>query len=97
MPTVKWLPEALTDIERLHEFLRVKHPEAAARAASTILEGARLLESAPRIGRPMSDGTGRRELSLSFGASAYILRYMLEDDDAVVVIRVWHSRENRTE
>lgn len=94
---VKWVPEALADVERLRRFLLSKHPGAAARAVSTIIEGAKLLESSPQIGRPLADGTGRRELSLSFGSGAYMLRYILEDEHTAVVLRVWHSRENRTD
>ena len=95
MPAVKWLPEALGDIERLYTFLNDKSPEAAARAATAILKGATLLKTTPRIGRPMPDETGRRELFVLFGAGAYVLRYMNENDNTVVVIRVWHSREDR--
>jgi plasmid stabilization system protein ParE len=95
MAKVKWLPEALDDIERLYTFLKDKDQEAAARAASCILEGARLLKRSPRVGRPMPDETGRRELFIAFGAAAYVLRYMLEAADVVVVIRIWHSRENK--
>lgn len=92
---VVWLPAALEDVERLHQFLSEKSPAAAMRAAQTILEGARLLEAAPAAGRPMSDETGRRELFMAFGAGAYVLRYQIDPMDTVVVIRVWHSRENR--
>ncbi len=65
------------------------------RAAQTILEGARLLKSAPEAGRPLKDDTGRRELFLAFGIGAYVLRYKLDVAGTVVIIRVWHSRENR--
>ncbi len=95
MTTVKWLPEAVSDIERLHSFLKGKSPEAASRAAQTILKAAILLQSTPHIGRPMPDETGRRELFVPFGAGAYVLRYIQEDKNTVVVIRVWHSREDR--
>lgn len=42
----------------------------------------------------MDDGTGRRELILPFGAGAYVLRYKIDGED-VVIIRAWHSREDR--
>ncbi len=42
----------------------------------------------------MNDGTGRRELFIPFGPGAYVLRYIF-DQDIVVIIRAWHSRENR--
>ncbi len=95
MAEVKWLPEALDDLERLFAFLREKNPSAAVRAAQTILDGADLLLTSPRLGRPMPDQTQRRELFLPFASSAYVLRYMLEGDDTPVIIRVWHNREVR--
>jgi plasmid stabilization system protein ParE len=97
VPQIIWLTEALADIERLHAFLNSKSPEAAARAARAILEGAERLEAFPRIGRSMPDDTGRREFVIPFAAGAYVLRYILQNEDIVVIIRVWHNRENRWE
>ncbi|WP_238974639.1 type II toxin-antitoxin system RelE/ParE family toxin [Pelodictyon luteolum] len=73
-----------------------KSPLAAARAAKSILDGAGILTSMPDIGRPMEDDTGRREWVVSFGAGAFVLRYMRSENDTVVIIRVWHSKGNRT-
>jgi plasmid stabilization system protein ParE len=95
MARLKWLPEAIKDIERLYNFLKEKDTEAAKRAAYKILEGSTLLRASPRLGRPMNDNTERRELSVAFGAGSYVLRYVFESDDVVTIIRVWHSRENR--
>ncbi len=91
---LRWLPAAYEDIERLYDFLIAKSPDAAARAMELILDGRESLESMPEIGKPINDETGSRELLLPFGAGAYVLRYKLEGE-AVVVIRVWHSREIR--
>lgn len=96
MVKIKWLPEALNDVQRLYDFLYDKDINAAKRAALSILKGSSLLKTSPRIGRPMSDETGRRELFVAFGAGAYVLRYMLEDEHTAVIIRVWHSKEIRT-
>ena len=96
MPQIKCLPEALADIERLHAFLHEKSPDAAARAAKAILERAGFQKSIPDIGRPMDDDTGRREWVVSFATGAFVLRYMRDKNDTVVIIRVWHSKENRT-
>ena len=92
---LNWLPAASEDIDRLYQFLLDKNPMAAAEATKTILEGSEILINMPEIGRPMDDGTGRRELFLPFGAGAYVLRYKL-NADSIVVIRVWHSREYRS-
>jgi plasmid stabilization system protein ParE len=92
---VKWLPEALADVELLYDFLYDKSPDAAISAASIIFNGARRLKSTPRIGRPMPDETGRRELFISFGAGAYVIRYKYSGESTVIIVRVWHSREDR--
>jgi plasmid stabilization system protein ParE len=94
MATVKWLPGAITDIERLHKFLYDKSPEAASQAAKLILHAATILKAHPLVGRPMPDATDRRELFAAYGAGAYVLRYKLTKND-VIIIRVWHSREQR--
>lgn len=96
MVKIKWLPEALNDVQRLYEFLYDKDINAAKRAASSILEGSSLFKTSSHIGRPMPDETGRRELFIAFGAGAYVLRYMLENEHTVVIIRVWHSKEIRS-
>lgn len=92
--TVRWLAPALDDIRRLYEFLLEKDSRAAGRAVRAIRAGSSRLVDAPEIGRPLADGTGRRELLIPFGAGAYVLRYRIHDE-TVVVIRVWHSREVR--
>jgi len=95
MATLKWLPEALADVERLHEFLKDIDMQAADQCVEVILKGSRLLKATPHLGRPMQDDLGRRELFMQFGAGAYVLRYRLEGAGDVVIIRVWHSREDR--
>jgi len=93
---IVWRERALEDISRLHDFLFEKNEEAAAKAARVILRGSSLLEESPRLGRPMADGTGRRELFIPFGAGFYVLRYFLTND-IVIIVRVWHGREDRKE
>lgn len=94
MSEVIWLPEAIEDLERLHAFLTSKNPEAATKAAAVILKGAALLSDFPEMGKPMNDGTERRELFEPFGGGSYVLRYKIEEG-YVVIIRVWHSKEQR--
>jgi plasmid stabilization system protein ParE len=91
---VIWLHQAQGDIQRLFDFLLERDPVAAERAVRAIQTGARRLADHPQIGRPMSDDSGRRELLVPFGAGAHVIRY-LSQRERVVVIRVWHSREER--
>ena len=95
MVNVKWLPEALDDIQRPYYFLLDKDVTAAEQATASILKSSILLKTASRLGKPMSDESGRRELFMAFGAGAYVLRYKFENENAIVIIRVWHSKENR--
>jgi plasmid stabilization system protein ParE len=96
MSEVAWLPEALEDVQRLRLFLLDKNPIATVRVAKVLQDGAKLLASFPEAGYPMNDGTDRRELFLPFGASSYVLRYII-DGQIIAIIRVWHGRENRQE
>ena len=70
-----------------------KNPNAAARAAAAILDGADFLGAL--VGRPMRDETDRREWFVAYGAGAFVLRYLVEAEGAIVIIRVWDSREER--
>lgn len=94
--SLKWFPEALEDLNRLREFIRVHNPEAAARAAKRIREAARKLLDNPEIGRPVVDidRPGLRDWFVSFGQAGYWVRYLVTDD-TVIIVKTWHGRENR--
>ena len=96
MSKIIWLPEALEDIQRLRLFLEEKNPTAANRAGLILKAGAKRLVDFPERGYPMNDGTDRRELFLPFGTGGYILRY-ITDMEVIVIIRAWHSKEQRFE
>lgn len=92
-----FLPEADSDIERLFEFLLEENPAAAEKAMLSIDAGAKRLESFPELGVSMNDETGRRELFIPFGNSVYVLRYRIySESDEIVILRVWHGREQRS-
>jgi plasmid stabilization system protein ParE len=93
---IVWLPEPLEDVQRLRSFLEDKNPTAATRAGHVLQAGAKQLAGFPEIGFPMNDGTDRRELFLPFGTGSYVLRYII-DKQTVVIIRAWHSKEQRDE
>ena len=97
MPEVKWTKFALDDLERLFGFLKEKDPKAAQNAARKIRGIVDNLSVYPLMGKPMEDDTGRLELSAAFGKNGYVLRYMIDDDGTVVIIRIWHFLESRME
>ncbi len=92
---VVFLPQAMSDIERLHGFLAERNPPAARRALRAIDTGIDRLIDNPLIGIAMP-GREERQLFVPFGKSAYVLRYRLHPErDSLVVVRVWHGREDR--
>lgn len=93
MRVLRWAPDAVQDLVRLREFLGHENPGAAARAALRIREAAAVLRDQPELGRAVDD-EDFRDLVAPFGGGSYVLRYRI-DEDAVVVVRVWHSREDR--
>ena len=93
MPQVIFSPAAVRDLERLREFLRLKNPAAAERAAKAIIQGLQELGKFPHIGRPIDDLPEEyRDWLIDFGDSGYIARYRL-DGDTVVVLAIRHQRE----
>lgn len=88
------LRQAYADVERLHDFLFAKNPDAAGRVVDLLFESAGSLKAAPRKGRPVQSGF--RELIVPFGKGAYVLRYRIDEAAAaVLIVRIWHSRERR--
>ena len=93
MPSLKWTPQALADVQRLHRFLADKNPDAARRAVQTIRAGVKILAERPRIGHPAEGMDPEfREWLIPFGQSGYLVLYRI-DAGAVVLLAVRHGRE----
>ena len=87
--------EAAADLVRLRDFLLNRNRGAAQRAAAAIINAIRSLDLFAERGRPSGAGD-TRELVVPFGRSAYIVRYaILTEANEIVVLRVWHGREQR--
>ena len=93
---VIWRERAAADIVRLRSFLSDKDTKAAQRALRVIYGGGELLAAHPKLGRPIDDGSHRRELFLAFGSGFYVIRYFIDLNNTVVIVRIWHSKENQT-
>lgn len=89
-----WTRHAVEDVNRLRAFIRVHNPDAAQRAAQAIQKAAALLLQHPAIGHPVHDLPDFRDLFVPFGSRGYVLRYRF-DGSRIIVIRVWHSLEER--
>jgi plasmid stabilization system protein ParE len=93
MPSLKWSPQGLRDVARLHDFLAPKSRDAARRAVSAIRQGVRLLGKFPEMGRPVDElPTEFREWVIEFGGGAYVALYRY-DGKEIVILAVRHGHE----
>ena len=93
MPRLKWTPQSLQDVARVHDFLAPKNREAAKHAVKAIRQGLKLLGKHPEMGRPTEElPTEFRERVIEFGSGAYLALYRY-DGKEVVILAVRHGRE----
>lgn len=94
--SLRWFPEAVSDLARLRDFIRVHNPDAAQRVAKRIRDSAHRLLSFPFVGIPVQniDKLQLRDLFIPFGRAGYWMRYAITDD-AIIIVKIWHGRENR--
>ena len=89
---IEWLESAILDLQRLREFILPHNLDAAQRAFRIINTAVSPLASNPRIGKPVDDLPGYHDIFIPFGASGYVLRYLL-NGDTICIIAVKHCKE----
>jgi plasmid stabilization system protein ParE len=93
MPPLKWTPQSLRDVTRLHDFLASESRDAAKRAVNAIRLGVKLLARFPEMGRPVEELPPEfREWVIEFGSGAYVALYRY-DGRGVIILAVRHGRE----
>lgn len=90
---VKWTASAHRDLVRLYEFLLPVNPRAAKQAVRQLVEEAKLLQAHPLLGIALDAYTPRDVRRLIIGD--YELRYEVTER-TLYVLRLWHTREERT-
>ena len=92
MARLIYAERALTDLDRLTDFLLQAEPVAAAETIAPITEAVQILENHPLIGRTAESEL--RELVISRGKSGYLALYSYEqNEDAVLILSIRHQRE----
>ena len=93
MPPLKWSPQSLRDVVRLHDFLAPKSSDAAKRAVKALRQGIQGLGKHPEMGRPVEElPTEFREWVIEFGSGAYVAMYHY-DGKEVVILAIRYGRE----
>lgn len=94
---VRFTEKALSDLERLYEFLLEFDIHTAERAVKAIENGLSFLSQSPFSCRKAAEGAHGpllRELIIPFGASGYLALFEIEDASTVTVLALRHQRED---
>jgi len=92
MARVEITERALTDLERLFDFIAEHDPRRARQQLLSVRRALELLGDHPLMGRNAEDG--RRELILSRGRYGYIAKYRwLQREDVVLILAVRRQLE----
>jgi plasmid stabilization system protein ParE len=92
---IEWSAEALADLERFAGFLQDHYPSLAPIVGAAIIEKAGILAHFPELGRADHDRPEYRQLVLRVLNAGYVFQYRY-DGERVVMLRVFHGREDRT-
>ena len=87
---IRFSPESVQDLKRLHDFLDQHDPEVARTTVLNLKTAITRFAEMPYIGHPLEDIEGVRE----FVFGRYVVRYLVRDE-AVYILRFWHSKESR--
>lgn len=88
--------EARSDLVRLRAFIAAHDPSAAERVARRLIRGIERLIRFPRLGRRVIAAPGEPAPAeiRDWLIGDYVVRYLIVGD-GVIVLRVWHGREQR--
>lgn len=89
---IRWTRRASADLVRLHDFLELVAPDAAARVVQQLARAPERLAEYPRIGEKLDAYEPREVRRIIVGH--YELRYEIADA-SIFILRLWHSREDR--
>ena len=89
---IKYSPEAVTDLQRVVEFVENKNPFAARRIAIDLQEGADKLKQVPEIGLPVMNAPYPSSIRDLF-INDYTVRYLITNE-VIYILRIWHDKEN---
>jgi len=91
---IQWATSARFDLRRLRVWTeRYSGREKARVQARRIKRAAESLAENPRLGTKVEVPDGGAEELRQLVIAPYVMRYVVEID-RIVVLRVWHSREN---
>jgi len=91
---IEWSAAALADLDRFANFLQTDFPNLAGVVAREIIAKADEIAANSRLGRVLDERKSFRQVVLRVLNAAYIIQYRY-DGERLVMLRVFHSREQR--
>lgn len=91
---VEWSAIALADLNRFADFLQQHFPYLAPLIARELISRAEIIGSNPKVGSAIEGDEAYRRIVLRVLNAPYVLRYHI-GEDRVVILRVFHGREDR--
>lgn len=89
---VRFSPESVEDLKRLHDFVAAHDPDAARTIARNLMAAINRFSQFPHLGHPLEDLDNVRE----FIFGRYVIRYWVQDE-FVYALHAWHGKEQRRE
>jgi plasmid stabilization system protein ParE len=89
---IQWANKALSDLERVYEFLASVNKPAAIQVVRSLTNGVTRLADHPRLGESLSQFAPRDVRRLQIGR--YEVRYEIQGS-VIFILRLWHTREDR--
>ena len=86
-------PEVVADLTRLRAFIAEHDPAAAGRIAVELISRIDRLCEFPTMGHGVAEASDT-EAVRDFAFGHYVVRYSVHET-ALVVLRIWHHREDR--
>ncbi|MCW7548065.1 type II toxin-antitoxin system RelE/ParE family toxin [Photorhabdus sp. P32] len=89
---LKWTSKALSDLERLYEFMAPINKQASAQVVQSLTKAPAVLLTNPRLGEQLYAFDPREVRRLLVGG--YEMRYEIQGS-IIYILRLWHTREDR--
>jgi plasmid stabilization system protein ParE len=94
MTPIIWTKAATTDLERHYSFLEPIDPDIAKKAVQAIVKAGESLSQNPQRGALVLQSKGLRKLMVAFGKYGFVIHYIFIETE-VLILRIYHGRENR--
>jgi plasmid stabilization system protein ParE len=85
--------KAISDLERLREFIAEHNPQAAASVAKELIRRVTALRSFPLLGVRVEEAPDPESIR-DFVFGNYVVRYLVSET-SVCILRIWHHYEDR--